>query len=157
MQRFPPVAISSSLLTPATFAAKYPQVRSFVGGWQGSLSNSGETLELVDDTGHVVDQLRYADEGDWSQRTEGPDDRGHRGWIWSAGHNGGNKSLELIQQNHSNDVGQNWNSSLLDGGTPGVANSVATRRHRSAGARCDTQPGSCQVVGTGNDHRAGLG
>ncbi len=111
--------------TESSFTAKYPQVGSYVAGWQGSLSNSGETIELVDATGHVVDQLRYADEGDWSVRTEGPEDRGHRGWIWSAGHNGGNKSLELIQANHSNDVGQNWSSSLLDGGTPGSINSVA--------------------------------
>jgi hypothetical protein len=111
---------------PVAFAAAHPQVRNYVGGWTGTLSNSGETLELVDQTGAVVDDLRYADEGDWSTRSEGPNDRGYRGWIWQAAHSGGGHSLELINLNMTNDNGQNWTSSAAPGGTPDRPNSVAS-------------------------------
>ena len=80
-----------------SFRDKYPEVANVVGGWDGKLSNNGETIELVNKHGTVIDRVRYASEGDWSVRTEGPLDRGSNGWIWSAGHDGGNKSLELIQ------------------------------------------------------------
>ncbi|MCP4194093.1 MAG: hypothetical protein GY768_26080 [Planctomycetaceae bacterium] len=107
------------------FTQKYENVTNWVGGWEGKLSNSGETIELVDGLGNVIDQLRYASEGDWAIRTVGPDDRGSTGWIWTAGHDGGNKSLELVNRFVSNDFGQNWTSSLVDGGTPGASNSTA--------------------------------
>ena len=41
-------------------------------------------------------------------------------------HDGGGKSLELINVNVSNDVGQNWTASVPLGGTPGAVNSVAS-------------------------------
>ena len=50
---------------------------------------------------------------------------GHRGWQWSDAHDGGGKSLELINAALPNEFGQNWAASLVDGGTPGRANSVA--------------------------------
>ena len=108
-----------------SFTAKYPDVTNVVGNWTGKLSNSGETIELVDDTGNRIDAVRYADEGDWSTRTVGPEDRGHRGWIWASGHSGGLKSLELINRYHTNDNGQNWGPSEPDGGTPGSENSIS--------------------------------
>ena len=110
----------------ATFSAKYPNVANVVGDWDGKLSNSGETVELVDNEGAVVDSVRYADQGDWAVRVLGPDDHGHRGWIWSDDHDGGGKSLELINPNMPNEHGQNWTASLADGGTPGAVNSAVS-------------------------------
>jgi hypothetical protein len=111
---------------PAVFAATYPDVTNVVGGWTGKLSNRGETLELVDARGIVVDQVRYADEGDWGTRAPGPLDLGSTGWIWTALHAGQGHSLELIHADHDNNVGQNWGASLAVGGTPGRVNSIAT-------------------------------
>ncbi len=109
-----------------TFRAKYPGVTNIIGGWDGRLSNSGETIELVTDMGVRIDLVRYADEGDWALRELGPNDRGHRGWTWSDEHDGGGKSLELINPALPNDYGQNWAASNHDGGTPGKVNSVAS-------------------------------
>ena len=78
-----------------------------VGGWIGQLSNRGEQLELLDTQGHRVDQVTYADQGDWAQRARGPNDQGHQGWIWQAAHDGEGKSLELINPAAPN-LGQNW-------------------------------------------------
>ena len=91
-----------------TLMAKYPAVTNVIGGWQGQLSNRGEQIELVDDSGDTVDTITYADEGDWAIRSEGPLDVGRRGWIWVADHDGGGKSLELVNLQVSNDFGQNW-------------------------------------------------
>ncbi len=107
------------------FQAKYPSVQNVVGGWTGTLSNNGETIQLVDRAGLPVDRVHYADEGDWGTRTPGPVDRGHTGWIWTAGHDGGGKSLELINPAMPNDSGQNWSESLPINGTPGAPNSIA--------------------------------
>ena len=108
----------------ASFQAKYPGVENVVGGWTGQLANNGETIELVNAKGVSVDTVRYASEGDWSVRTAGPDDRGHTGWMWNAGHDGNGMSMELINPAASNDVGQNWTSSATANGTPGAANSA---------------------------------
>jgi hypothetical protein len=107
------------------FIAKYPGVSNVVGGWDGRLSNMGEAIELVDATGVRIDWIHYADEGDWSVRQLGPVDRSHRGWEWSDAHDGGGKSLELINPAMPNEYGQNWAASNVNGGTPGRANSVA--------------------------------
>ncbi len=106
------------------FVAAHGNLPNLVGGWTGQLSNSGETVELVNASGSLVDRVQYASEGDWATRTLGPSDHGWRGWIWTAGHDGGGKSLELIDASMSNDYGQNWTSSHVDGGTPGSVNSV---------------------------------
>ena len=107
------------------FQAVYPTVTNVVGNWQGTLSNRGETLEIVDQTGAIVDQLRYADEGDWAVRTEDRYTPTYSGWVWDANHDGGGHTLELVNSNMSNDNGQNWSSSQALGGTPGAPNSVA--------------------------------
>ncbi len=109
----------------ATFKVKHAHVNNVVGNWQGKLSNSGETIELVDDSGVRIDRVRYADQGDWAVRELGPDDHGHRGWLWSNQHDGGGKSLELINAAMPNEYGQNWAASEPSGGTPGAINSVS--------------------------------
>jgi hypothetical protein len=110
---------------PAAFSTMYPAVTHVLGPWIGTLSNSGETLELVDATGNTIDQVAYSPEGDWAQRRRGPIDAGSRGWEWFAEHDGLGKSLELIQPGLSNHSGQNWAASRVAGGTPGATNSVA--------------------------------
>jgi CotH kinase protein/Lamin Tail Domain len=109
----------------ATFRAKYPSVDNVVGNWEGKLSDSSETIEMVDDSGVQIDRVRYADEGDWAVRELGPVDHGHRGWVWSAGHDGGGKSLELMNPALPNEYGQNWMASNRNDGTPGTTNSMA--------------------------------
>ncbi len=110
-----------------TFTAKYPAVTNVIGGWDGHLSNSGENIELVDDMGVVVDSVDYSDQGDWGTRILGPAEYGgHRGWIWESEHDGLGKSLELANPDLPNEYGQNWAASLVNGGTPGSINSVAT-------------------------------
>lgn len=107
------------------FAAAYPDVNDVVGGWRKVLSNAGERLELADESGTVIDWMEYADEGDWALRELGPVDFGHRGWVWSGAHDGGGRSLELINRALPNEHGQNWAASDAEGGSPGRANSVA--------------------------------
>ena len=109
----------------AVFKTKYRSVTNVVGGWTGKLSNSGETIELVDDSGVRIDQVRYADEGDWAVRELGLRDNGHRGWGWVAQHDGGGKSLELMNPAMPNEYGQSWMASSRNDGTPGVTNSMA--------------------------------
>ncbi|UCD49230.1 MAG: lamin tail domain-containing protein [Phycisphaerales bacterium] len=128
---FPDVVLESGgyLVVAAdveAFAARYPEVENVVGGWDGRLSNSGETVELHDTADVVVDRVTYADNGDWSVRELGPAQYGHRGWTWRDDHDGGGKSLELANLTLSNEFGQNWIASDPNGGTPGIANSVAT-------------------------------
>jgi hypothetical protein len=108
-----------------TFKAKYPTVTNVIGGWTGRLSNSGEEIKLVDDMSITIDRVHYYDEGDWAVRKLGPVDFFHRGWMWSDEHDGGGKSLELINPLVSNNHGQNWAASLNNGGTPGTINSRA--------------------------------
>ena len=103
---FPEVTIESGgfvvvVADVEVFTAKYPGVPAY-GPWDGKLSNSGETLRLVDAMNEEIDELRYADDGDWSQRVRGLEDRGHRGWIWEAAHDGTGASLELVQPGLTN-------------------------------------------------------
>jgi hypothetical protein len=106
------------------FKAKYPTVTNVVGGWSGRLSNSGENIVLSDNLGMVIDRVHYADEGDWADRALGPLDHSHRGWQWSDTHDGGGRSLELINPNMPNEYGQNWKASSVSDGTPGRVNSA---------------------------------
>jgi hypothetical protein len=112
----------------AVFSSKYPAVTNVVGGWTGQLSNRGETIELRDNAGGVIDEVSYADQGDWAQRELRVDEFGEAGWEWVALHDGGDgsgsngRSLELVQLAMPNNYGQNWLSSVGTGGSPGVAN-----------------------------------
>ncbi len=107
-----------------TFMDIYPDIYNVIGGWEGRLSNSGEKIELIDGVGTIIDTVVYADEGNWSVRELGPVDFEHRGWKWSDSHDGGDRSLELINPSFTNEYGQNWSASFVDEGTPGKVNSV---------------------------------
>jgi len=108
----------------AAFAARYPGVTNVIGNWEGTLSNNGETIELKDGNGNVVDSVTYGTQGDWAIRQRGPDDLGHRGWKWFAEADGLGKTMERRNPNLVDDSGQNWAPSASAGGTPGRFNSV---------------------------------
>lgn len=107
------------------FRAQYPSVPAsqVVGGWTGTLSNSEETIRLVDASGATLDAVHYATQGDWAQRVR---ETVHNGWDWRSPADGGGPSLELVNIVLGNNNGQNWAPSAAAGGTPGRANSVAS-------------------------------
>ena len=110
----------------SSFVGRYPDIDKVIGGaWRKRLGNSGDVLELVNEHGERIDRVHYRDEGDWAMREFGPWDFEHRGWVWSDASDGGGHSLELINAGLSNAYGQNWQASLLAGGTPGRVNSRA--------------------------------
>ncbi len=109
-----------------TFRAQHPAIANYVAGWTGTLSHDGEEIVLEDALGNAVDSVSYAPEGDWAVRGIGaPDAFKRQGWEWFAEHHGGGKSLELINGDLPNSHGQNWGSSSVPGGTPGLPNSIA--------------------------------
>ncbi|MCP4743639.1 MAG: hypothetical protein GY871_15655, partial [Actinomycetales bacterium] len=79
---------------------------------------------MEDADGKTVDSVSYADEGEWAIRQRGLPHHQHQGWDWLAEHDGGGKSLELVNPALSNRHGQNWAASAVEVGTPGAANSV---------------------------------
>lgn len=108
---------------PTEFTMLHGEVPHLTGGWTGSLSNSGERIRLADAEGNQVDELSYADQGDWATRTQ-VRIAGEDGWTWESDHDGGGSSLELVHARLTNKSGQNWQSSV-GMPTPGAANSVA--------------------------------
>lgn len=74
----------------------------------GKLANSGETVALSNDLGHLVDQVMYGD---------GP--------PWVTTPDGDGPSLSLVSPELDNSLAINWVASDLLGGTPGAANSVS--------------------------------
>lgn len=95
-----------------------------ITNWENTLSNTRNTINLRNATNVLVGTVTYADEGDWAIRQRGFDHFGRRGWIWNKAHDGFGKSLELINADLPNDLGQNWAASVATEGTPGFANSV---------------------------------
>jgi len=106
------------------FTAKYPGVMNFVGNWTGVLNNSDETIQLENSTGNSVDEVSYADEGDYAVRVRAAQDYNHRGWDWLSEADGSGKSLERINPALTGKSGQNWAASVPTNGTPGAINSV---------------------------------
>ncbi len=130
------------------FAEAYPTAPFPLGPWNGKLGNSGEKIRLKDVVGDVVDEVRYADEGEWSQRVRGPLMNGHRGWTWSNAHDGDGYSLERILLSGWSDVGQNWSASQSVQGTPGAINSV----HSESAAPFISNVQHVPVVPKSSDH-----
>lgn len=75
---------------PAAVSAAHA-LPGVLGPFEGSLASSGELLELVDEVGNVVDQVRYFDGGRWSE--------------WA---DGGGSSLELIDPDQDNSFASAW-------------------------------------------------
>jgi hypothetical protein len=77
---------------PAVVSATYGVAA--LGPYGGVLSNRGESLSIADRAGNPVDQVRYHDDGRWSQ--------------WA---DGGGSSLELIDPFQENGVPSAWDAS----------------------------------------------
>ena len=73
----------------------------------GNLSNSGETVTIVDAAVKIVDTVTYADTVPWPSSPDGT-----------------GPTLELRNLMSDNTLAANWGASLLPGGTPGAANSI---------------------------------
>lgn len=128
---FPAVSIAAgdTLVVAAdidAFRTLHPDVSQVVGGWVGKLSNSGETLNLIDAEGREVDRVRYADSGEWGTRGRVAITDQSTSWEWVSAHDGGGRSLELINPILDNNLGANWRASDEDGGSPGRINSASS-------------------------------
>ena len=110
---------------PVRFRLAHPALATLAGPWSGQLG-AGDSVKLHDASGTVVDAVTYATEGEWATRELGSPDHGYTGWEWHAGHNGGGRSLELVNPSLPHTLALNWASSLTSGGTPGAPNSTAT-------------------------------
>ncbi len=91
---------------PDTLASFY-SIPNLIGPFDGgALNNSGETVELSDATGNVVDVVSYL-------ATE----------PWPVVPDGNGPSLSLINPNLNNSLPESWEASVAVYGTPGLPNS----------------------------------
>ncbi len=95
------IVIASS---PETLEAS-TGITDVYGPFSGRISNSGETLELVNNTDRVMDSVNYKDDDDWPVEPDGS-----------------GSSLSKIDPQSSSPPFGNWSSSYLAGGTPGLRN-----------------------------------
>lgn len=75
--------------------------------YAGNLSNSGETVTLINTSAEVVDTVTYSDQA-----------------PWPASPDGTGPSLELKDPNLDNTLSTSWGGSLNNGGTPAAENSL---------------------------------
>ncbi|MFT5184313.1 MAG: hypothetical protein ACI84C_001443 [Flavobacteriales bacterium] len=90
----------------ATTAATYSGNGYQVFECTGTLSNSGELVQLLDSNGLVVDEVTYDDFGDWDVAADGT-----------------GTSLELINFDLDNNAGLSWCANGAVNGSPGAVNS----------------------------------
>lgn len=88
----------------AAFAARYGNNLPVAGQYTGKLSNSSETITLLDHQQVVIERVAYVDGGDWPGRADG-------------------YGSSLVRKSATTDgnSADNWKSSLRYGGTPGAA------------------------------------
>lgn len=88
---------------PTRFAARYGIEAH--GRYSGQLSNSGETIEVVDAFGRVITRVAYSDRGGWPIEPDGG------GW-----------SLVVVEPGASADpnLPTSWRASTVIGGSPGA-------------------------------------
>jgi len=91
------------------FNDNFPNVSNFIGEFDFGLNGGGELVRLFDAEGGTVDEVVYDDSSPWPLEPDG---------------NG--PTLELIDPSLDNGLGENWAASDINGGTPGMINSVYT-------------------------------
>lgn len=79
--------------------------RNALGPFVGGLSNGGELLRLVNNSGRVMDSFTYEDGGDWP-----------------SGADGSGVTLAKRDESSANSSARNWVASPQIGGTPGQSN-----------------------------------
>ena len=86
----------------AGFTARYGDSMRIAGEFDGSLSNGGERITLLDGDAQIIQQFDYNDSGPWPGRPDG-----------------GGATLEVIDVSGDYNDPKNWNSSVDYGGSPG--------------------------------------
>ncbi len=84
-------------------------IPGLLGPFTGNLSNSGETIDLLNSSGRVMDRLTYSDSGDWPVAADG------------TGATLAKRKPGLAAANPAN-----WRASLTSGGTPAALNFPTT-------------------------------
>ena len=97
------VLLLGSSANPGAFAVRYPGA-VVAGYFGGNLSNGGERLALLDQTGTTVVAVHYDDENGWPTSPDG-----------------GGFSLEIIDPRGDPNAPANWRASSAVNGTPGAA------------------------------------
>lgn len=85
-----------------------------LGPFDGKLSNSGETIRLVNNSGRLLNRLDYGADGDWPIAADGS-----------------GVSLARVHPMRGTEDAQNWTWSDQVGGTPGTANYTPAPQNRS--------------------------
>jgi hypothetical protein len=101
----PPLAAGGVVVlasNPEALAARYPDI-NIAGGYEGHLSNKGETIMLNDVNGNTILAVTYNDEYGWPVSADGRGD-----------------SLALYKFDGDPNDPLNWQASNRLGGTPGV-------------------------------------
>ena len=88
------------------FTSLYASVNNYVGNMEDGLSGSGEAIALYNNSGKLVDSLRYNDKSPWAIEADGT-----------------GSSLELENPSFDNALAGNWKASIGHG-TPGKINST---------------------------------
>ena len=125
---------------PAAFIDKHPNA-PILGTYGGSLSNSGEEIQLIDPDGQVIYSVNYSDEPPWPNE---------------AGGNG--SSLELTKYLGNEHEPTNWRASLVPGGTPGDILFLSTELSHTGGRmaiRFLGLPGNTYSLHTSDDLASG--
>ena len=91
-------------ISPATLMAA-AGITNVLGPFSGRLSNSGETLQLLNNNQRVMDSLTYGTDGDWPVAPDGS-----------------GVSLAKLNPNGATADATNWCASAQVGGTPGAEN-----------------------------------
>jgi len=101
-----------------------------IGDYAGELDNGGETIELFDAAGALVDRVTYDDDFPWPHAA----DALGAGESWLAaellpleGHRARGHSLERVRSDLDGTSVANWVPSPLDGATPGRPNAGAAQ------------------------------
>jgi len=90
---------------PDTIAAYYG-ISNLIGPFDGgALNNAGETVEISDQSGNVVDVVSYLDVEPWPVEPDGT-----------------GPSLSLIDPDYNNNLPESWEASIVLYGTPGLLN-----------------------------------
>ena len=89
------------------FSTVFPDVSNILGDFVFGLNGSGELIRLFDTDEILIDEVEYDDISPWPV---GPDGYG--------------PTLELIDSSLDNALGESWDASNENGGTPGEINSI---------------------------------
>ncbi len=92
---------------PKAFAARFGTGVPVAGAYDGSLSNGGETITVVDATGATIESFTYGDKQPWPKSADG-----------------GGATLVRVDPLADPDAADDWRASDVPGGTPGNADSI---------------------------------